>query len=175
MMIRISLSSHLFMQWKKSSNKSNLSMETTLKGRCRWCRVAKGEISLSLFFSFSFSFLWFFSCIWSLGRANGMRKKRCSLEPLFLIGLLLLALELIPMLTSSKPAIIDCGVLSVKGDPADAVNWLDPHEFCFLFFDFHAWYTLRRRWNSSRQASSRSKSHDVLIASLSSAYFHLFK
>ena len=27
---------------------------------------------------------------------------------------------------------------------------------CFLFFIFHAWYTFSRRWNSSRQASSRS-------------------
>merc|ERR1719382_141591 len=46
-------------------------------------------------------------------------------------------------------------------------------EFFFLFFAFHAWQTFNLLWNSSRQPSSSSMSHDVLIVSRSSAYFHL--
>lgn len=43
------------------------------------------------------------------------------------------------------------------------------------FFDFQAWYTFKRRWNSCRQASNNSISQLVLIASRSSEYFHFDK
>eukprot|EP00041_Stephanoeca_diplocostata_P021481 m.501213 g.501213 ORF g.501213 m.501213 type:complete len:749 (+) comp21837_c1_seq12:65-2311(+) len=92
-------------------------------------------------------------------RTNGIRKKRCGRASFFFFdgggG------------AAPRALAADCSASGARA--SDLVCAL------FWFFIFHAWYTLRRRWNSSRQASSRSTSHDVLIVSRRSAYFHLLR
>ena len=68
-----------------------------------------------------------------------------------------------------------CLLASIMTEDGARMPLLSNVVFFFLFFAFHAWYTFRRRWNSSRQASNRSMSQDVLMVSRNSAYFHFDK
>ncbi|MPC28919.1 hypothetical protein E2C01_022135 [Portunus trituberculatus] len=70
------------------------------------------------------------------------------------------------------------GYVLRKSIPASRTDlgarWFSSIVVRFLFLAFQAWYTFRRRWNSLRQAWG-SRSQEVLMVSLNSAYFHLLR